>query len=129
MAGVVSAGSGHILGMNCRGHTFCSRLGNALQDRDVYAATRIFLRRVGMVWSIWYVLLPGLDVVGRQPRVLAAAGFPSWHWGGGATAIVTGHVYGAYGLETTLHPGPRFCGFCLSLGDPRPSVPLLPVAG
>ena len=37
--------------MNCPGHIFCSRLGNALQDRDVYAAADIVLGRVGRVRS------------------------------------------------------------------------------
>ena len=50
VAGVVLAGQGHILGMNCRGHTFCSRPGNAMQDQDVYATTGIVSGRLRMVW-------------------------------------------------------------------------------
>ena len=77
--GVVSAGPGHMVGVNCRGHIFCSRLGT-LQDRDVYAATDVVLGRVGRVWQVWYVLLPGPHVAGTRPRVTGGAGFPSWHW-------------------------------------------------
>ena len=54
--GFVSAGQGHIVGVNCRGRIFCFRLGNSLQDRDVYAAMDIVLGRVGSVWQVWYVL-------------------------------------------------------------------------
>ena len=39
--------------------SFLPPAGTALQDRDVYAATDIVLGRVGRVWQIWYVLLPG----------------------------------------------------------------------
>ena len=79
VAGLVSAGQGHIVGMNCRGHIFFPCLGNALQDRDVYAAMDIVLGRVGRVWQMYNVLLPGPHVVGTRPRVLGAVGFPSWH--------------------------------------------------
>ena len=80
VAAVVSAWSGHVVGLNCRGHVFCSRMGNTLNDQDVYKATKMVLGRVGRVWQIWYILLPGRDVVGTRPRVLGAEGFPSWHW-------------------------------------------------
>ena len=63
--------------MNCRGHIFRSRLGNALQDCDVYAAAYIVLGKVGRMWHIWFVLLRGPHVVGTRPRVLGVVGFPS----------------------------------------------------
>ena len=76
--GVVSAGQGHIVGMSCRGHIFCSRLGNTLQYRDVYAATDIVLGRVGRMSQVWYFLLPRQHVAGTRPRLRGASGFPSW---------------------------------------------------
>ena len=78
--GVISAGQGHMVGVSCRGHVFCSRGGNSLRDRDLYAATDVVLGRVGRVWQVWYVLLPGPHVVGTRPRVIGGGGFPSWHW-------------------------------------------------
>ena len=68
--GVISAGQGHMVGVNCRGHVFCSRMDNSLQDRDLYATTDVVLGRVGRVWQVWYVLLPGPHVAGTRPRVI-----------------------------------------------------------
>ena len=78
--GVISAGQGHMVGVNCRGHVFCSRMGNSMQDRDLYATTDVVLGRLGRVWQVWYVLLSGPHVAGTRPRVIGGAGFPSWHW-------------------------------------------------
>ena len=78
VAGFVWAGPGHMVGLNCRGHTFCCKMGDALQDRDTYAATAIVLGRLGRVWQVVFIVLPGKHVVGTRPRLLGAAGFPSW---------------------------------------------------
>ena len=80
MPGVVSAAQGHMVGVNYRGHVFCSRLGNSVQDQDVYAATEVVLGSVGRVWQVWYVLLRGPHVAGTRPQLIGGAGFPSWHW-------------------------------------------------
>ena len=79
VAGVVSAGPGHMVGLNCRGHIFCSGMGNTLQDGDLYEATDIVLGRVGRVWQVWCIMLPGEHVVRTRPRFLGVVGFPSWH--------------------------------------------------
>ena len=68
-----------MVGLNYRGHIFCSRMGNTLHDRDVYEATDIVLGKVGRVSQVWYILLRGQHVVGTRSRVLGTAGFPSWH--------------------------------------------------
>ena len=79
--GMISAGQGHMVGVNSRGHVFCSRGGNSLRDRDLYATRDVVLGRVGRVWQVWYVLLLGPHVVGIRPRVIGGGGgFPSWHW-------------------------------------------------
>ena len=78
--GVISAGHGHMVGANCRGHVFCSRFGDSPQYRDLYATTDVVLGRVGRVWQVWYVLLPGPHVAGTRPRVMGGAGIPWWHW-------------------------------------------------
>ena len=78
---VISAGQGHMVGVNCRGHVFCSRMDNSLQEWDLYATTDVVLGRVGRVWQVWYVLLPGPHVAGTRPLVIGGgAGFPSCHW-------------------------------------------------
>ena len=46
VAGIVSAESGHVVGLNNRGHIFCSRLGNVL-------VAKIFLTRRGRFWVGW----------------------------------------------------------------------------
>ena len=79
VAGIVSAESGHVVGLNCRGYIFCSRFGNMLTARDVPEATRLVLGRVWRVRQVWYILLPRQEVIGTRPRVLGAEGFPSWH--------------------------------------------------
>ena len=86
VAGVVSAGPGHMVGLKCRGHFFCSRMGNTLQARDVYTATYIVLRRVGRVWQVWYILLPGQHVVGTRPGVWGRRGSPHGTGGWGINA-------------------------------------------
>ena len=80
MAGIVSAESGHVVGLNSRGFIFCSKFGNMLNARDILEAAGVFLGRVGRVRQVWYVSLPKDDVISTRPRVLRAKGFPSWHW-------------------------------------------------
>ena len=129
MPGVISAGQGHMVGVNCRGHVFCSRMGNSLQDRDLYATTDVVLGRVGRVWQVWYVLLPGPHVAGTRPRVIGGGGVPLVALEGGGGAFVESCPYGADGLAAAPYPCPRIRGFCLSLGEPWLPASLLPANG
>ena len=127
--GLFSAGQGHMVGVNYRGHVFCSRLGNPLQDRDLYAFTDVVLGRVGRCVA-GLVRAVSWTACGRH----AASGY----WGsgvplvaleGGGRSFVERYLYGDDGLAAASVPCPGIRGFCLSLGDPWLPVSLLPSIG
>ena len=113
VAGIVSAESGHVVGLNSRGYLFCSRFGNMFTARDIPEAAGLVLGRVGRVWQVWYILLPRQEVISTQPWCI---GVPLVALAGGGAAFVESYLYGAVGLETASHPGPRLRGLCLTCG-------------
>ena len=54
VAGIVSAESGHVVGLNSRGFVFCSRLGDLRTGRDIREVVELVLGKVGRVWQFWY---------------------------------------------------------------------------
>ena len=80
MAGLVSAESGHVVGVDSKGQIFRSRFGEFWTTLGVWEVMELVIRKVGRLWQMWFILLPIEDVVGTRPRVMGAEGFPSWHW-------------------------------------------------